>query len=830
VYGTKIRWRGLAVGLAVCGSALATVDTAVAMPEPPGLFNLQAGQSPKSLPEHAIAGKSNAVKVNFGRLKSGRFFANLTDGVSFEAERDLEQDLGNGRFAWVGHAAGDPGNRVVIGVSGDAAAGSFSYRGRLFKLEPRADGSHVLAEVEPGDPAPEMDPVPVADTASTATGGAGGTAADGGPVMDVLVAYTPAVQAAYGAAGSDALIIQAVAEANQAYANSGISARLNLVHTVLTNYTESGDMGTDLSRLRSTSDGYMDELHALRNTYGADLVSLIEHEPQYCGIAYLMGSLSTGFASSAFSVVHRTCATGYYSFAHEIGHNQGAHHDHNNASGAMYAYAYGYQEPYNAFRTVMAYNCSGGCPRIDYFSNPNVQYNGKPTGAANYADNARTINTNAATVAAFRQQAATTAPAAPGSLAALATGSATIDVDWADNSSDESGFYLERSENGAGFIQIASLPANVTGFTDDSLSPSTLYSYRVRAWNSVGSSAFSGIATAETDPAPALLEQVANGELPVAGTVSGSYPDTWDNDGRSESIQERESGGKRNRRYGYLEHKWTFQVQPGASVVLSADVNTTTTTDAFVFSYSTNDSQYIDMFTVDAASSGTQLFSLPASISGTVYVRVRDSVRTAGVVTAHTVAVDQLMIRSENGDGIAPSAPDSMSATAVDTSEISLRWADRSVDEYGFNIERRMQGSTQWVLVGTTGPDVTVYSDSGLQAGTGYDYRAQAFNGSGQSGYSNTASAQTDTQSSTGATIQLNTSGYKVRGSQMVDLGWSGALSSAMDIYREGSRIATVANSGSYTDDLQVKGGGSYQYEVCEASSTTCSDPRTVVF
>ena len=34
-----------------------------------------------------------------------------------------------------------------------------------------------------------------------------------------------------------------------------------------------------------------------------------------------MSSLSAGFASSAFSVVEHSCATGYYSFAHELGHN-----------------------------------------------------------------------------------------------------------------------------------------------------------------------------------------------------------------------------------------------------------------------------------------------------------------------------------------------------------------------------------------------------------------------------------------------------------------------------------------------------------------------------
>ena len=159
--------------------------------------------------------------------------------------------------------------------------------------------------------------------------------AGGGSIIDILVAYTPAVETVYGSAEAvDALIIQAVAEANQAYSNSQMTTRLNLVLTTRTGYTESGSMSTDVTRLRSTSDGYMDELHALRDAYGADVVSLIEDEPQYCGIAYRMTTLSAGFESSAFNVVHHACATGYYSFAHEIGHNQGAHHDYANTGAA----------------------------------------------------------------------------------------------------------------------------------------------------------------------------------------------------------------------------------------------------------------------------------------------------------------------------------------------------------------------------------------------------------------------------------------------------------------------------------------------------------------
>lgn len=367
----------------------------------------------------------------------------------------------------VRHPKGSARNRVVIGMSGDAVAATFAYRGRLFKLDPRADGSHVLSEVNSNDPAPEVDPVPVAET-------------------------------------------------NQAYADSGMSSRLNLVGTVRTSYTESGNMSTDLSRLRGTNDGYMDELHALRNSYGADLVSLIEDEPQYCGIAYRMSRLSSSFASSAFSVVHRTCATGYYSFAHEIGHNQGAHHNPANASGAIYPYAYGHQEPYGKFRTVMAYNCSGGCSRVNYFSNPDVFYSGEPTGALNAADNARTIDGTAATVADFRQRATQNPPVAPSGLSGAATSDTTISLEWTD-----------RSDDGLNFAQLASLPANTTGYLDDTLEADTLYYYRARSWNSAGNSDYSNVTVVATEPAPAPLVPSAPTSLSASADCTDQINLTW---------------------------------------------------------------------------------------------------------------------------------------------------------------------------------------------------------------------------------------------------------------------------------------------------------------
>ena len=54
------------------------------------------------------------------------------------------------------------------------------------------------------------------------------------------------------------------------------------------------------------------------------------------------------------------------------------------------------------------------------------------------------------------------------------------------------------------------------------------------------------------------------------------------------------------------------------------------------------------------------------------------------------------------------------------------------------------------------------------------------------------------------------------------DLAWSGGNTAEIDIYRDQQLVATVPNSGSYTDNIGTKGGASYSYDVCESGTTTC--------
>jgi hypothetical protein len=92
------------------------------------------------------------------------------------------------------------------------------------------------------------------------------------------------------------------------------------------------------------------------------------------------------------------------------------------------------------------------------------------------------------------------APAAPSSLSATATSSSVIDLAWKDNSNNEDGFRIERCQGSdcSSFAEIATVGANVTAFQNTGLSASTSYSYRVRAFNAGGNSAYSNTATATT--------------------------------------------------------------------------------------------------------------------------------------------------------------------------------------------------------------------------------------------------------------------------------------------------------------------------------------------
>ncbi len=110
-------------------------------------------------------------------------------------------------------------------------------------------------------------------------------------------------------------------------------------------------------------------------------------------------------------------------------------------------------------------------------------------------------------------------PAAPTSLTATAVSSSRIDLRWIDNARNETGFKIERLDD-RNFGQIAVVGANVRTYSDTGLEPSTSYTYRVRAYNSAGHSAYSNAASATT---PGSVEPPI-GPRPAPIGVSTGHP------------------------------------------------------------------------------------------------------------------------------------------------------------------------------------------------------------------------------------------------------------------------------------------------------------------
>jgi hypothetical protein len=142
-------------------------------------------------------------------------------------------------------------------------------------------------------------------------------------------------------------------------------------------------------------------------------------------------------------------------------------------------------------------------------------------------------------------------PADPSGLTATATSSTAIDLSWSDNSSNETGFAVERRQGSGSFAEVARVGANVTAHSSSGLSASTQYCYRVRAFNADGSSGYSATACATTaapPPAPPPVPVPAFGlRVRVVGEdLSGSVADgavvsTWPNRGSSGAAAQQSS-------------------------------------------------------------------------------------------------------------------------------------------------------------------------------------------------------------------------------------------------------------------------------------------------
>ena len=549
----------------LCARALAAVAaagllaaSALAADLPPMLFGTPAGTTagpttgPAAPPGPAIA-RQRTVAVDFGLIDPrapttpAELAVELFDGRFVTLDRARVEVRAPGNYTWYGRVRGFGRSDAVLTVVDGYVAGSIvvvDAEARIttaYEVLTGRDGTTWLRELDPAGFPPEHPegseglaiPPQGPGGALPAPEDAPVVAADSGSTVDVMVVYSNQTAVAAGA-GIVAQIQQAVDRANLAYTNSAIAPRLRLVHYAQVNYNESGNFNTDLDRLTNTADGYMDEVHAWRNAYAADLVSLFIENGAYCGLGWLNSSAAYGFTA-----VNRGCAGGNLSFAHELGHNFGAHHDPYVATNGTYPYGHGYVYTPAKWRTVMAYNdaCSGvgGCTRITYFSNPDVTY-GNPavaTGTIATHDNARVHDERANAVANFRQAVASWAPsvatiAGSGLTATGATlnglassnGAATTATFQYGTTTSYGGTATASQSPLASNAAGAAVSAAVTG-----LACNTLYHYRVVGANGAGTTNggdWTFTTAACPVGVPAVTTTAATAVVATAATLNGT--------------------------------------------------------------------------------------------------------------------------------------------------------------------------------------------------------------------------------------------------------------------------------------------------------------------
>ena len=393
-----------------------------------------------TFPESPSSGelRSRSVRMDLGQLSAARMEVeqgspsrlslNLFADAKFEAIIERTAPTASG-YTLTGRLSDEPMSIVALAVHGDYVSGTVWSRRGLHAI--RASGG--IAEVRQMDPTAsghgDAETLPPASPAGSIQS-ANAAPADDGSVIDVLVLYPPFVRRYQGGHGAmRALIEQDIAITNEIYRGSGVAFRIALVAAVEADYAKRDpSVGIAIWDIIGEADGHMDEAHALRDSYAADLVLLHwgDHPTPDSAVAAserLTSEAHSSGLSAAFSVVAESIPS---DIAQAFGYNMGL--DNNRASvfsapggstrRPVYPYGYGYiarnsAAPFEYWRTVMT---ERGLP-IPRFSNPNQKWpdeSGVPIGVPGDewsdrvegpADAVRALNNIRRYVANYRQSA-----------------------------------------------------------------------------------------------------------------------------------------------------------------------------------------------------------------------------------------------------------------------------------------------------------------------------------------------------------------------------------------------------------------------------------------
>jgi alpha-tubulin suppressor-like RCC1 family protein len=284
---------------------------------------------------------------------------------------------------------------------------------------------------------------------------------------------------------------------------------------------------------------------------------------------------------------------------------------------------------------------------------------------------------------------ATALPNSPSGLIAASVSQTQISLSWADNANNELGYRIERRLVGGAWTTVVDVAANWTGYVDSGLIAGTTYQYRILAFNGAGRSGYSNEASATTlsgsvgPAAPTGLTATANSQ----SKITLRWRDRSSN----------EAGFRIERRVGAGAWSQIGQVGPNVITYANTALSAATTYSYRVFAYN---------------ASGVSAFSNEASAT------------------------------TQGGTVGKPTAPSTLVARASSRTQIDLTWADRSSNEQGFTIERKI-GTAAWVQIAQVSANTRRFANTGLMPNTPYRYRVRAFNTAGTSAYATSAVVRT---------------------------------------------------------------------------------------
>jgi len=290
-------------------------------------------------------------------------------------------------------------------------------------------------------------------------------------------------------------------------------------------------------------------------------------------------------------------------------------------------------------------------------------------------------------------QAAPQSPAMPTNLTASVTPDDYVELNWTDNSDNEQGFTIKRcrrNDDGSWpttWTALGSVGPDICTYTDTSVSQAGRYRYRVRAYNSVGTSSWTP--AAEIWATPGVPTAPSNFTLQLVNGGNKLSLAWQDNSGN-------ETAFNLERRYWAPAGTWSAWIE-----LLSTAPNLTGLVDD----------------------------QLPFGSS--YQYRIRAVNAAGGSAWAESPAA-----RCEP----TPLFPDNLAVELVNDGQASkLTWNDKSQKEENYQVQRRrwlVEGKwSQWSTVLWAGPNVTEFLDDAIPVGSSYQYRVQALNSAGASAW-----------------------------------------------------------------------------------------------